>query len=182
MNLVENFLFLFFLGSTVGWIIELFYRKIIHGRWNNPGFLHGPYLPIYGFGLCLLTLIYYLFNKYNLPAYLSIITMTISMVLIELIGGLMFINTPKKLWDYSNEWGNYKGVICPLYSLIWALVSVLYYFLLGDKILKIINYITIHNNPLIYILLLCFYIMIFVDVIRSFKHLKALCKEIKLNL
>ena len=59
MNLVENFLFLFFLGSTVGWIIELFYRKIIHGRWNNPGFLHGPYLPIYGFGLCLLTLIYY---------------------------------------------------------------------------------------------------------------------------
>ena len=182
MSLFLAFCFLFFIGSLVGWVLELLYAKLTMKKIINPGFFVGPWVPIYGFGLCLLTLIYYLFNKYNLPAYLSIITMTISMVLIELIGGLMFINTPKKLWDYSNEWGNYKGVICPLYSLIWALVSVLYYFLLGDKILKIINYITIHNNPLIYILLLCFYIMIFVDVIRSFKHLKALCKEIKLNL
>lgn len=182
MNLISNFLFLFFLGSTVGWIIELFYRRIIHKEWNNPGFLHGPYLPIYGFGLSLLTLIYYVFDKYSLPPYLTIITMTAFMILIELIAGLMFYNTPKKLWDYSNEWGNYKGVICPLYSLIWALVSVLYYFLLGDKMLKILRYITINNNPWIYIMLLCFYIMIFIDVIRSFKHLKELCKEIRLNL
>lgn len=182
MNLIGNFLILFFLGSTAGWILELFYRRIIHKKWMNPGFLHGPYLPIYGFGLSLLTLIYYYFDKLSLPWYLTILTMTFTMVFIELIAGLMFYNSPKKLWDYSNEWGNYKGVICPLYSLIWGIVSALYYFLLGDKIIKIINYITIHNNPLIYILLTCFYIMIFIDVIRSFKHLSKLCKEIKLNL
>ena len=33
-----------------------------------------------------------------------------SMTLIELIGGLSFVNKPVKLWDYSNRWGNYKGI------------------------------------------------------------------------
>jgi len=37
----------------IGWVLELFYRKMISERkWINPGFLVGPYLPLYGFGLC----------------------------------------------------------------------------------------------------------------------------------
>ena len=48
--------FLFWIGCTVGWIMELFYRRFtktnISKKWMNPGFLIGPYLPIYGFGLC----------------------------------------------------------------------------------------------------------------------------------
>ena len=40
--------FLFF--SLLGWIIEALYRSAIDRRLINPGFLAGPYLPIYGFG------------------------------------------------------------------------------------------------------------------------------------
>ena len=50
MNMFLIFVFIFFIGSTFGYILELFFRRIVHGKWVNPGFLVGPYLPIYGFG------------------------------------------------------------------------------------------------------------------------------------
>ena len=50
--------FLFFIGSCFGWVLELLYRNLTHRhkKWINPGFCTGPYLPIYGFGLCTLFL------------------------------------------------------------------------------------------------------------------------------
>ena len=67
MRIVLSFIFIFYIGSTCGWILELFFRRIVHGKWVNPGFLIGPYLPIYGFGLCGLTGIYLLFQNLDLP-------------------------------------------------------------------------------------------------------------------
>ena len=29
------------------------------------------------------------------------------------------------MWDYSSEWMNYKGVICPLYSFFWVLLAII---------------------------------------------------------
>ena len=51
--------FLFFAGSIIGWGIELFWRRFFsknnpEKKWINPGFLTGPYLPLYGLSLCLL--------------------------------------------------------------------------------------------------------------------------------
>ena len=62
MNLFLTLAFLFFIGSTFGWVLELFYRRFISSsnperRWINPGFCTGPYLPIYGNGLCALYLL-----------------------------------------------------------------------------------------------------------------------------
>ena len=54
--------FLFFIGSVFGWVLELFFRRFISAnnperKWINPGFCVGPYLPLYGSGLCILFLI-----------------------------------------------------------------------------------------------------------------------------
>lgn len=59
MNVFLTLAFLFFIGSIVGWILELFYRRIVsNGKWINPGFLVGPYLPLYGFRImCILFVI-----------------------------------------------------------------------------------------------------------------------------
>lgn len=147
MMIFLDIVFLFFIGCTFGWILELFYRRLAHGYWVNPGFLVGPYLPIYGFGLCTLTVIYLKFYEMNLPNILVIILMGAAMTLIEFIGGLSFVNKPVKLWDYSNNWGNYKGIICPLFSLIWTLISALYYFFLAEFILdKVVWF----NNHIIF--------------------------------
>ena len=132
MVIFLDIVFLFFIGCTFGWVLELFYRRLAHGYWVNPGFLVGPYLPIYGFGLCTLTVIYLTFYEMHLPSILVIILMGAAMTLIEFIGGLSFVNKSVKLWDYSNNWGNYKGIICPLFSLIWTFISALYYFFLSN--------------------------------------------------
>lgn len=47
--------FLFFAGCLIGWGIEVIFRRFEPNnkarKWINPGFLIGPYLPLYGFGL-----------------------------------------------------------------------------------------------------------------------------------
>ena len=59
MNMFLTLAYLFFIGSTLGWVAELLYRRFLSGanperKWINPGFCVGPYVPLYGFGLCIL--------------------------------------------------------------------------------------------------------------------------------
>ena len=70
MNKLLILLFLFSSGSMTGWVIELFFRRYLDPveskkkKWVNPGFLVGPYLPIYGTGLILL----YLLGHITIPS------------------------------------------------------------------------------------------------------------------
>lgn len=124
------------MGCSIGWLLELFYRRIKHGKWINPGFLIGPYLPIYGFGLTTLTFIFLLFKDSNLNPIIIIILMGLVMTIIEFIGGIIGNINNVKLWDYSNEWGNYKGIICPKFSLIWTIISGLYYYFIAVYVMN----------------------------------------------
>lgn len=140
MNIFLQFIFIFYIGCTLGWILELFFRRIVHGKWVNPGFLIGPYLPIYGFGLVALTVIYLLFKDSNLNPIIVILLMGVLMTIIELIGGLMALRNNIRLWDYSNRWGNYKGVICPLFSAIWTAIGGVYYFVLAPYVMHALEW------------------------------------------
>ena len=62
MNTFLKLAFLFYIGSSLGWVLELFFRRFISGnnperKWINPGFMVGPYVPLYGTGLCILYLV-----------------------------------------------------------------------------------------------------------------------------
>lgn len=62
MSLFLTIAFLFFIGSMAGWVIEVVFRRFFSSanperKWINPGFLSGPYLPLYGFSLCVLFLL-----------------------------------------------------------------------------------------------------------------------------
>lgn len=127
--------FLFITGSMLGWVTEVLFRRFFTAKkWINPGFLTGPYLPLYGFGVAGLFAISFLpiFTGYAwLDALLIILIMGVTMTLIEYIAGLIFIKGMKiKLWDYSNRWGNIQGIICPLFSFFWLVVSAFYYFVI----------------------------------------------------
>ena len=135
MNVFLQFIFIFYAGCTLGWILELFFRRIVHGKWVNPGFLIGPYLPIYGFGLAALSAIYSLFKNSDLNPIIIILLMGILMTIIELIGGIIGLKNNVKLWDYSDRWGNYKGIICPLFSAIWTGAGALYYYVLAPMVM-----------------------------------------------
>lgn len=137
MDILIEYCSLFFLGGFGGWIIEIFFRRFVsQKRWVNPGFLTGPIVPLYGFGLSC----FYFFcqvipwqsiSDYSWLNYtIEILSAGVAMTLLEYIAGIIFIKGMKiKLWDYSNRWGNIQGIICPLFSLIWLVAGVAYVFL-----------------------------------------------------
>lgn len=137
---------LFVIGSLIGWVIELFFRRFVsQKKWMNPGFLTGPYLPIYGFGVLVL------YGVSNLSLGISnqlvniivhILVIGVGMTLIEFIAGLIFIKGFKiKLWDYSKRKWNIMGIICPSFSIIWLGVGSLYYFFLNPVLVNGLNWI-----------------------------------------
>ena len=139
---------LFFVGSVLGWVLELLFRNIVqkNKKWVNPGFCTGPYLPIYGFGLCTLYLLASL-EKYGMipnPLLNKLVlfaAMAVGMTLIEYAAGLFCLKYFKvMLWDYSDQWGNIQGLICPLFSFFWAVLGALYYFLIHPYILGALDW------------------------------------------
>ena len=144
MSIFLTLAYLFFIGSLVGWVLELLYRNLSrrNNKWVNPGFCTGPYLPIYGFGLCVLYLLASLerysfiedpfWNKATL-----FIAMAICMTLIEYAAGIFCLKFLKvRLWDYSDRKGNVQGIICPQFSAAWAVMGAMYYFLIHPHILE----------------------------------------------
>ena len=138
--------FLFFIGCVAGWCLEVVYRRFAPAntsrKWINPGFLNGPWLPLYGFGLCCLYLLAGLEGTAVMRhvtvgnKLILFVVMALVMTLLEYIAGLIFIKGMNiKLWDYSNRWGNIQGIICPLFSLIWLAVGALYYFVIDPFVI-----------------------------------------------
>ena len=134
MNLFLTLAFLFFIGSTIGWVLELFFRRMISNKkWINPGFLVGPYLPLYGFGLCT----FYMLSQIKLNGIIVVIFMAMAVTAIEYVAGLVFIKgMGVKLWDYSKEWGNIDGLICPLYTIFWGILGTIYYYLINPYMIR----------------------------------------------
>lgn len=143
--------FLFFIGCLGGWLLEVVYRRFspanVSRKWINPGFLVGPYLPLYGFGLCALYLLANLENTELIEEVTAgskimlFIVMAVVMTLLEYIAGLIFIKGLKvKLWDYSKEKFNLQGIICLRFSIYWALLGAIYYFLIHPHILNALNW------------------------------------------
>lgn len=146
MDIFLTLAFLFFIGSVTGWVIELFFRRFFSKanpdhKWINPGFCVGPYIPLYGIGLCFLYLVamaetYLPIEQAIWSKVLLFAIMAILMTLIEYITGLICLYVLKvRLWDYSGEWANLQGIICPKFSVAWAVLGALYYFLIHPYIL-----------------------------------------------
>lgn len=154
MNLLLKLAFLFQIGSATGWLLELLYRRFLSDtnperKWINPGFLAGPYLPLYGFSLCALYLtaninVGFIQNKVLRQISLFLIMAAI-VTLIEYIAGLIFIKGMKIiLWDYTNDWANIQGIICPKYTMYWVLLSAIYYFGIHQSMQLSVNWLTEH--------------------------------------
>lgn len=176
MNVFLTLAFLFFMGSLSGWCMEVVFRKFFSSsnpehKWINPGFCTGPYLPIYGFGLCALYLIAGLERWLPLtePFWrkaLLFLLMTCSMTLIEYVAGLASLKIAKvRLWDYSDCWGNIQGIICPKFSAAWALLGAAYYFLIHPHILQALRWLS--DNLAFSFVIGLFFGVLLIDVAHS---------------
>ena len=173
MSIILTLAFLFFIGSVFGWVLELFYRNLTqkHSKWINPGFCTGPYLPIYGFGLCLLFLLASL-ERFSLiqnsfwNKALLFLFMAVGMTLIEYLAGLFCLKFLKvRLWDYSNLRGNVQGLICPLFSFFWTVLGAVYYFWIHPHILDSLHWLS--RNLAFSFFIGMFYGILLIDVAHS---------------
>lgn len=157
-------LVMFLIGAMLGYLLEVLFRRFFTAhKWVNPGFMKGPWLPMYGFGLLIMYLICFLMLRYfpsewifynpygdlfgRSPAsmatvydLLPIAIMTLGMILLEFLSGLVFVKGFKvRLWDYSNLKGNIMGIICPEFNLLWFAVAVIYYYGVDPFVYEMFN-------------------------------------------
>jgi len=183
MNLFITLAFLFFIGSLSGWCIEVVFRRFFSKnntdkKWINPGACVGPYLPIYGLGLCALFLIAMLEKAlpFNHPVWSKVAlftVMSVCMTLIEYIAGIISLKLTKlRLWDYSEEWGNIQGIICPKFSFFWAILGAIYYFLIHPHIISALVWLS-HNLAFSFVVG-AFFGIFTVDLFYSLQIIKKL--------
>ena len=132
MNLTElavKTVYWFFLYGFIGWGVEVVYAAVKTHKLVNRGFLCGPICPIYGFGMVGLIYSVSLIPMPDSGSMSAVAIFFIGMILttaIELVGGwALFKIYHIRWWDYSNMKFNLGGYICPQFSLLWGLGSVL---------------------------------------------------------
>lgn len=121
----------FFIYACVGWGVEVAFAAVTTRKLVNRGFLNGPICPIYGFGMvALVSAMQMLPKPEQTGEVLSVLLVfVVGMLLttgIELVGGwALFKLFHTRWWDYSMYRFNLGGYICPQFSLLWGLGSVL---------------------------------------------------------
>ncbi len=105
-----GYILLFFSFSIGGWIWEVGIHVIEDGVFINRGTMHGPWLPIYGFGGTVALLVFRKHVDNQVGVFVGSVAMCataeyITSVLIEKIQHL-------KYWDYNGYFLNINGRIC----------------------------------------------------------------------
>jgi uncharacterized membrane protein len=122
----------------IGWVYETSLILIFNDPWENRGFLYGFWLPIYGTGAVILLLLLariveksiYVF-KINVMSVVIFLIISVITTVVELCTGFVMEKIyQRRWWDYSDQWLNYDGIICPLATFRFAVGGiVLLYFL-----------------------------------------------------
>ncbi|MCR5078907.1 MAG: putative ABC transporter permease [Bacilli bacterium] len=190
---------IFLLGGLGGFVLEFFFRRFVSfKRWVKPGFLVGPFIPLYAFGLS----VFYILCRYSplsslgLDEYVEklLVTLIVGVMatVLEFIAGLFFVKVfHLRLWDYSHRRGNIMGIICPAFSLIWIGIAAIYVFFLHDAFSSFVDILlfydgTNYGEGLIGSLFALGIIMgiLLIDVCYSFSvasRLKKMASRIALN-
>ncbi len=119
--MTEILLYLY-IYSFIGWIYESIYVSIKTKKWVNRGFMHGPFLTIYGLGgiLCVFS-----GSLAQGEILLTFIYSLIICTLMELATGLLMEKLFKvRYWDYTNVPLNIKGYVCPPVSIFWGVLAI----------------------------------------------------------
>ena len=158
-----TYFLLYFIYSTIGWILEVGLAFYEHKKFINRGFLIGPYCPIYGVGCLLLTI---LLSKYiNEPGVIFALSIFICATLEYLTSYLMEKIFKLRWWDYSNMKFNINGRICLETLIPFGIIGVLVVKYISPFLINTVN--SINFNVLVIINIIILSILI-TDILISF--------------
>ncbi len=131
MSYIYTILYFFFY-SFAGWILEVIYRSWSQKRFVNAGFLHGCFVPIYGFGALLVIAGDRFMNGLN-PA-LQLVIIALALTALEYAVGWLFEKAfGLKLWDYHANRFNLHGRVSLQFSALWAAMAGLLVFVIHPR-------------------------------------------------
>lgn len=153
---------LFFFYCLCGWIWESCYVSLRQRHWVNRGFLHGPLLPIYGFGALII-----LFATIPVAEDLRLVYLfgLLAATALEYATGCVMERIFKvRYWDYSNQRFHLHGYICLSSSIAWGFFSILLVRFIHPPIARLLARVpALCVDPLAFALTAAFT----VDVVRS---------------
>lgn len=146
-NTFQNYILLFISCAFIGWVWEVTLTFIQHGYFANRGVLHGPWLPIYGFGGLIITL--FLQNLKERPA-LVFIAAALACGLMEYLTA-WYLESIKHLkwWDYSGLPFNLHGRVCLLSILAFGCCGLLLTYLVSPNLFHFYNLIPLHSKSIL---------------------------------
>jgi len=169
----------FFIYCFIGWVWETLYVGLYKNLWVNRGFLHGPVLPIYGFGSIMILWLTLPF-KDNL-FYIYILGMLGATVLEYVTGAVMEQLFHMRYWDYSYRRFNLNGYISLSTSLAWGLFSVFLVEIFHPPIEKIVLAITYKTADILSLILTVIFVADTTRSVQSALDMKELMHNLAEN-
>lgn len=148
--------YIFFILAFIGWLWEVSLHLINNGIFINRGVLHGPWLPIYGFGAVLMLVFLYKFRKK--PPIFFILAIIICGILEYFTAlSLEMLSGGQKWWDYSGYFINLDGRICAEGLIVFGLGGFAITYLIAPAISNLLRKLNHKVLVIVCIILLSIY-------------------------
>lgn len=115
---------LFIVTGFIGYFFEIFVDKLLGSGETGISYFGIPFLPLYAIS----GLIIFAISKTKIKTWIKLALSTVAITILELVTGLILLSKDVRLWDYSNHFLNYKGLISLQVSIIWAMIIIIFYF------------------------------------------------------
>lgn len=160
---ITSILVCFFFMCFVGWIWEVSLSMISYGRFVNRGVLHGPWIPIYGFG-CVLILL--LLKRFRMRPKVEFSMAVLLCGCIEYFTGLVLelTHNGQKWWDYTGYFLNLHGRICAEGLLVFGVGGMAFVYVIAPLI---DNWVKEHLNKRLSAACLVLLLLFGADVVYS---------------
>ena len=160
---ITSILVCFFFMCFVGWIWEVSLSMISYGRFVNRGVLHGPWIPIYGFG-CVLILL--LLKRFRMRPKVEFSMAVLLCGCIEYFTGffLELTHNGQKWWDYTGYFLNLHGRICAEGLLVFGVGGMAFVYVIAPLI---DNWVKEHLNKRLSTVCLVLLLLFGADVVYS---------------
>lgn len=120
---VTQWVFFFYIYCFFGWCFESAYVSLKTRKWTNRGFMHGPFLPLYGSGAIMMLVVSAPFQR---SLALTYVAGCIGATILEYVTGVVMEALFKvRYWDYSKQKFNFQGHICLRSTLAWGGLTIL---------------------------------------------------------
>ena len=158
MNLtLTQYFLIFIIYACLGWVLEVTCKSIEYKRFINRGFLIGPYCPIYGWGVVLITLLLYRYS-YD-PLVLFVMTIITCMILEYVTSFVMEKLFKARWWDYSKRKFNLNGRVCLGTTIPFGIFGVFIIYFSNPFIIEQLNKVDPTVLDIIAIIILIIYII-----------------------